>query len=63
MGKMKNEFIKLQQLLHDNAEAQRHGLDEAHWRACAEMIQPLVDTEKITLEGLDALFNCADDDE
>ena len=60
---MKNEFIKLQQLLHDNAEAHRHGLDAAHWEACAEMVQPMVDTEKITLEGLDALFTIDEDDE
>ena len=37
MGRMKDLHIQLQQ----NAMTNKHNLDEAHWQACAKMVEEL----------------------
>jgi len=64
MGKQKNEYIKLQQILENNAKIKKHNLDAAHWESVAKMMQPLIDAETPpTINDLDNLFRCADEDD
>ena len=47
MGKTKESFIALQEQMYENAKVQRHGLDEAHWNHCAELVGELIEATEI----------------
>ena len=60
MGKMKEEFMRLHEIeMYDappfiwNGEVEYEGEDD----------KPEIDTEKITIEGLDTLFTIDEDDD